>query len=357
MVVDNLTVGMNNKRVGRLSLDEKGNLYFSYAKSWLSDKNSRPISLSLPLTHDTYTGDKVYNFFQNLLPDSDSILGRIRQRLSIVSSHPFAILKEIGADCIGALSLQREKVSDDDFFKIKKKFLNVKELGEILRNYQVRPLGMTSDLDFRISLAGAQEKTAFLRFQDKWAIPLGTTPSTHIFKLPIGKINYNGIDLSNSCENEWLCLKLLDFFDVPVVSADLDCFDGQKVLIVKRFDRIWSKNNKLLRLPTEDFCQVFALSPDKKYETEGRVGIESIMNFLKASINAHNDRMHFFKSQILFWMLGAIDGHAKNFSIFIHKGGTFSLTPFYDVMSVYPLVAKGNLYLKKVKTAMAVIGK
>ena len=357
MVVDNLTVCLNNKRVGKLSLDDKGNLHFSYASSWLSDENSRPISLSLPLTQDTYTGEKVYNFFQNLLPDSDSILGRLRKRLFIVSSHPFAILKEIGADCVGALSLQREKISDDDFFKIKNKFLKEKELGEILRNYQARPLGMTNDLDFRISLAGAQEKTAFLRFQNKWAIPLKTTPSTHIFKLPIGKIEYSGIDLSDSCENEWLCLRLLDFFDVPVVSAALDCFDGQKVLIAERFDRAWAKNNRLIRLPTEDLCQVFALSPDKKYETEGKIGIESIMNFLKASVKAYDDRMNFFKVQVLFWMLGAIDGHAKNFSIFIHKGGTFSLAPFYDVMSVWPLVAKGNLSLKKVKMAMAVIGK
>ena len=315
MVVDNLTVCLNNKRVGKLLLDDKGNLHFSYASSWLSDENSRPISLSLPLTQDTYTGEKVYNFFQNLLPDSDSILGRLRKRLFIVSSHPFAILKEIGADCVGALSLQREKISDDDFFKIKNKFLKEKELGEILRNYQARPLGMTNDLDFRISLAGAQEKTAFLRLQDKWAIPLNTTPSTHIFKLPIGKIEYSGIDLSDSCENEWLCLRLLDFFDVPVVSAALDCFDGQKVLIVERFDRGWTKDNRLIRLPTEDLCQVFALSPDKKYETEGKIGIESIMNFLKASVKAHDDRMNFFKVQVLFWMLGAIDGHAKNFSI------------------------------------------
>ena len=67
MVVDNLIVCLNNKRVGKLLLDDKGNLHFSYASSWLSDENSRPISLSLPLTQDTYTGEKVYNFFQNLL--------------------------------------------------------------------------------------------------------------------------------------------------------------------------------------------------------------------------------------------------------------------------------------------------
>ena len=40
--------------------------------------------------------------------------------------------------------------------------------------------------DFRISLAGAQEKTALLRLNEKWMRPKGTTPTTHILKLPIG---------------------------------------------------------------------------------------------------------------------------------------------------------------------------
>ena len=42
--------------------------------------------------------------------------------------------------------------------------------------------------DFRISIAGAQEKTAFLRHQGKWCRPIGSTPTTHIFKLPLGLV-------------------------------------------------------------------------------------------------------------------------------------------------------------------------
>lgn len=42
--------------------------------------------------------------------------------------------------------------------------------------------------DFRISVAGAQEKTALLRIGNDWCIPKGITPTTHIIKLPIGEM-------------------------------------------------------------------------------------------------------------------------------------------------------------------------
>ena len=61
--------------------------------------------------------------------------------------------------------------------------------------------------DFRISLAGAQEKTALLRHEVQWLKPRGMTPTTHILKPPIGVLP-NDIDLSLSVENEYLCLKL-----------------------------------------------------------------------------------------------------------------------------------------------------
>lgn len=44
------------------------------------------------------------------------------------------------------------------------------------------PLGMQDEDDFRLSIAGAQEKTAFLQINKQWQLPLGPTPSSHIFK-------------------------------------------------------------------------------------------------------------------------------------------------------------------------------
>lgn len=143
-------------------------------------------------------------------------------------------------------------------------------LSNCLKATGEAPLGMAEDADFRISIAGAQEKTALLWYQDRWQRPLGSTPTSHIFKLPIGKIVQNNIDLSESCENEWLCLRIAKAFGFDVANADLATFGKKKVLVVQRFDRRWSKSGEwLLRLPQEDFCQALGIAPALKYESHG----------------------------------------------------------------------------------------
>src|SRR5690606_28390691 len=62
----------------------------------------------------------------------------------------------------------------------------------------------------------------------------------------------------------------------------------------------------------------------------------------------------FFKSQIIFWLIGATDGHGKNFSIFLKPGGGFALTPFYDVLSAQPVFDQKQIGNNKYKLAMSV---
>jgi serine/threonine-protein kinase HipA len=54
------------------------------------------------------------------------------------------------------------------------------------------------------------------------------------------------------------------------------------------------------------------------------------------------------------WTLAAIDGHAKNFSIFLRPGGGFELAPLYDVMSAQDLYAEKRIQRKDMKLAMSV---
>ncbi len=60
------------------------------------------------------------------------------------------------------------------------------------------------------------------------------------------------------------------------------------------------------------------------------------MTLLGTSSGPDRDRRTFFQAQVLFWMLRATDGHAKNFSIFLRPGGTYELSPLYDVLSCLP---------------------
>jgi serine/threonine-protein kinase HipA len=311
----------------------------------------------LPITDKTHKGDSVYNYFDNLLPDSKEIRARIQARFGAKTDQPFELLSLIGKDCAGAIQLMSDR-SEVDVKKIEGVPLDEAEIAEELRNYKTLPLGMSKDREFRISLAGAQEKTALLWHKNKWLRPVSTTPTTHILKLPIGKIEQSGIDLSDSIENEWLCLEIMREFGLTVPPLRIENFEDIKVLVIERFDRELAANKSwIIRHPVEDMCQANSIAPALKYENDGGPGISIIMKTLQSSLYPESDRRNFMKSVFLFWMMGAIDGHAKNFSIFLKQGGRFCSTPLYDVISAYPIIAKRQIESQKIKMAMALHGK
>jgi serine/threonine-protein kinase HipA len=82
--------------------------------------------------------------------------------------------------------------------------------------------------------------------------------------------------------------------------------------------------------------------------------MKRILKLLKGSDEPGADRRLFLKAQILFWLLGATDGHAKNFSIFLRSGGQFVLALLYDVMSAQPAFDAKQLSRNKMKLAMPV---
>ncbi len=350
-----LNVFLNDRIVGRLEKTNSGQMQFSYDSSWLNFEQSLPISLSMPLTSNVYMGEVVESYFRNLLPDSQLILNRIRSRLRISSTHPFDLLASIGRDCVGALQFLKptetpEKIECD------KKELSDSEIEQMISDYQTSPLGMNPDDDFRISIAGAQEKTALLRVGGQWYLPLGSMPTTHIFKLPIGVVNH--LDLTQSCENEWLCLQLASAFGFPVPDAQIVRFGHSEALVIQRFDReIDLKKNAIKRLPTEDMCQALGVGADFKYEADGGPGIEDIFKLLKGSLQASQDCQLFFAMQVFSWFIEAPDAHAKNYSIYLKENGLYCLTPFYDLLSASPLIANGSLQANKVKLAMGISGK
>ncbi|MDT8283292.1 MAG: type II toxin-antitoxin system HipA family toxin [Gammaproteobacteria bacterium] len=349
---------MNGIHVGDLTKSASGALAFTYRSEWLTTAGARPITLSMPLQHRAYSGEIVYNYFDNLLPDNNQIRDRIQARFKVPSSHPFDLLSAIGMDCVGAVQMVSNDDEPHDVRRIEGEPLSDVQIAQLLKNYRTAPLGMVEGdgCEFRISIAGAQEKTALLWKNNAWHRPTGTTPTTHIFKLPIGKIEHSGMDLSDSCENEWLCLKIAEAFELPVCHAEVVMFDGAKALVVERFDRR-PGDGWIMRLPQEDMCQALGVSPNIKYESDGGPAIEAIMRFLLQSREAKHDRALFLKSQVLFWLLAAIDGHAKNFSVFIEPDGRFRMTPLYDIMSAHPLLANKQLQAKKIKMAMAISGK
>jgi serine/threonine-protein kinase HipA len=334
---------------------------FVYAREWLASRSARPLSLSMPLTERAgYKGPVVERYFENLLPDSGQIRRRIGQHVGAHSDTAFDLLEKIGRDCVGALQLTVEREPAPNVRTINASPISIDEIGQLLlKTSGSRTFGAPElDDDFRLSIAGAQEKTALLFQNGHWFRPHGATPSTHILKLPLGLLP-GGIDLRTSIENEWLCAQILSAYGVPTAKCSVAKFAGQKALVVERFDRRLSGDGSwIIRLPQEDFCQALGVAPTQKYQADGGPGIEPIMNTLLGSEVAEEDRKDFFRTQILFWMLCAIDGHAKNFSLFLNAGGSYRLTPRYDVLSAHNTLGTkaGALSPHKVKMAMVVRG-
>lgn len=359
-----LAVWMNGEKAGTWSIDPSGTHVFAYAGDWPASEHARPISLSMPLRPPDvpYRGPAVEAFFDNLLPDSPMIRKRHQSRFGAPTMEAYDLLAEMGRDCVGALQLLRPGEGPGKVKSIEGEPLTEAEVAAALRATVSPPIPGQSDPEgFRLSLAGAQEKTAFLRHKGRWHRPLGATPTTHIFKLPMGdRIGKDALDLSASVEIEWLCGRIVTAFGIPVAAAEIGRFEAEKVLIVERFDRALSKDKTWwVRLPQEDMCQALAVPLGRKYEAEGGPGMEEILKFLLGSREAHADRRMFLKAQVLFWLLAAVDGHARNFSLFIGRGGAFRLAPLYDVISVHPILGHGRNRLapEKAKLAMAVRGK
>lgn len=349
---------LNDRLVGRLSKQPSGAIDFAYDPTWLAWEHAMPVSLSLPLREARYIGAPVAAVFENLLPDSDQIRRRVAERVGAAGVDAYSLLSAIGRDCVGAMQFVPDDDRTDGAAGISGTVVGDGEIADMLANLKRAPLGVGADIDedFRISIAGAQEKTALLRYKDQWLRPHGRTPTTHIFKPQIGQIQTAAgtIDLSDSVENEYYCLKLMEAFGLPANKVEIAIFGDRKVLVIERFDRTWTRDGRLIRLPQEDCCQALSVPPTRKYQSEGGPGVVAIADLLRGSDDPLDDQLAFFKSQIIFWLIGATDGHAKNFSLFLRPGGRFRLTPFYDVLTAQPSLDARQIRHNGFKLAMSV---
>lgn len=322
----------------------------------MSAASAFPVSSNLPLSQQKWRGGPVIAAFDNLLPDAEGELrANIAQRIGASGTDVFSLLSSLGRDCVGALQFLPEgEVPEVGIMTYD--MTSPDEMAGNLKNLANAPLGLSENEDFRISIAGAQEKTAYLRVQDGWARPQGTTPTSHIFKTPIGILpGPEQIDLSDSVENELFCMTLAREIGLSTASVSRIELPDQKALAIERFDRRWA-GGVLTRLPQEDLCQSLGIPSALKYQKVGGPGIRQIMEVLRESDHAAEDRETFFRAQIFFFLIGASDGHAKNFSLRLGPRGRFTLAPLYDILSIAPVVQAGRLQRKRYRLAMSIDG-
>ncbi len=339
----------NGRRLGRLLRTSSG-LSLEYDPEWLSWDGATPVSLSLPLGPAAHRGERVLRFLDNLLPDSEGMRARLASRVDAPDTHPFTLLECLGRCSAGALTFVPDGEDPGAAGAASGRPLSDAEVGTLLAQLDRRPLGVGPR--FRISLAGAQRKTALLLQDGVWRLPLGFTPTTHILKPQTGSVM--GVDFSRSVENEFLCLRLASAFGLAVARARIADFAEARALVVERFDRRWTEDGRLLRIPHEDCAQALGVPTRRKYEMDGGPGFGELLGLLEGSVHPDADRRSFLRAQIVFWLLAAVDGHAKNYSLRLLPAGQFRLAPLYDIVSVQPGLSRGELPADDAMMSLAV---
>lgn len=329
-----LDLYINGKRVAEW---EKSSSTLVYDDEWIQKEYAFPISHSLPITQKEHSGEHVQYYFTNLLPDDGEAREKIQNQSDAPSTDPFDLLKATGDDVAGGIQfIDPDDPVPEEPFRIhakgteepRKKKLNDQEIKDQLNDLDENPLGITEDGRFRLSLAGQQNKTGFLKYQNEWYLPQGPVPTTHIFK---PEIDMKG----DSISNEYFCMKLADALELPVPNVEIAEFNGKRCLIIERFDRHWEGQN-LYRLHNEDFCQALQFGPGQRYENKNGPSLEDCAELLRQSDQPKKDHRTFFRAQVFNWLIGNIDGHAKNFSIRWRANRSFVMAPLYDLVSIEP---------------------
>jgi len=309
---------------------ERGELSFIYDESWRQRDDAYPLSLSMPLVQRDHADAVVRPYLEGLLPDNEAILQAWGRRFGVSARNAFSLLRHVGEDVAGAArfvppqaveaALQRagaiEWIDEADI---------AARLRDLARDHSAwRQSGDPG----QFSLAGAQPKTALYRAGERWGLPSGAMPTTHILKPPT-------IGLDHFAENEHLCLRLAQELEVSAANSEVRLFEDQLAIVVERYDRE-VLDGQVVRVHQEDMCQAIGISPRIKYEAEGGPGVEPIVRLLRDRSSAPAADVDRFIAALAFnWVIGGSDAHAKNYSVLIATGQV-RLAPLYDLVSLLP---------------------
>ncbi|MDP4840521.1 MAG: HipA N-terminal domain-containing protein, partial [Alphaproteobacteria bacterium] len=222
-----LTVFLHGIQIGKLYSLKDGELSFAYNKSYLITPKASKLSASLPLQEAPFDHGPTFAFFTGLLPD-EYVRRRLARYLGLSEKNTFALLKEIGGECAGAVSLYPEDQSPDKQIKSTYRILENPEAHDILSHLDKRPM-LAGEDDIRISGAGAQNKLIISLIRDKVAIPTGNAPSTHIIKPAIK-------DIAHSVHNEFFCMKLAKAVGLPVPEVYIRWLEHEPYYLIERYD-------------------------------------------------------------------------------------------------------------------------
>ena len=335
-MIEELHAISQGRRMGVVQWDRRRDrLSFRYDDAWRGDPEAFPLSLSMPFAATDHRHATIDAFLWGLLPDNDGVLKRWGERFHVSSRNAFRLLMHVGEECAGAVQLVQPEKADEWLGAPpggRVKWLSDAEIAErmslLLKDHSATRISTDQG---RFSLAGAQPKTA-LHYDpkgDRWGVPSGNIPTTHIIKPSTG-------DFDGYAENEHFCMTLARKLGLSAASSIIRHFGDVPAIIVERYDRLRS-GTKVLRIHQEDMCQALARMPHMKYQNQGGPSAPEIMQLIRQHSSAREtDVQRFLDALILNWLIAGTDAHAKNYSLLIASRGQTRLAPLYDVASSLP---------------------
>ena len=331
---DLLVAVANGRKMGEVHY-QTNRLAFRYATEWQANPEAFPISLSMPLVSAEHGHRTVEAFLWGLLPDNDGVLERWGRRFQVSPSNPFRLLEHVGEDCAGAVQFVRPERVDEIMAAGDSpvvQWLNDQEMDlrirTVIEDASATRLGGDAG---QFSLAGAQPKTAlyFDQRNNRWGVPEGRTPTTHILKPATGVFD-------GHVENEHFCLQLAASLGFPTAQSSVKHWAGVPVIVLERFDRL-EREGVIRRIHQEDFCQAAGIRPQIKYQNQGGPSPKQIGEILRTCSSApEEDSIRFADALIFSWLTSGTDAHAKNYAMLIAGEGGARLAPLYDLASALP---------------------
>ena len=322
MILETLNVFFSQARIGSLCIDENRRFSFQYSKSWIDSPDGFQLSISLPMQNAVFSSDQVKSFFSNLLPES-TVRKLIAKQLGVSDKNDFMLLKRIGGECAGAITILPESEMPESPNQYRYRSLSDDELADLIKQIPSRPL-LAGEKGIRISLAGAQEKLALLHKNSLFYIPINGAPSNYILKPGMAHFH-------SSIENECFCMMLANAVHLNVPPVSILRQQRQKALLIKRYDRIYD-HDVVKRLHQEDFCQAMGLSHELKYQADGGPGLKMCFDLVRDySANPIKDIQQLMQWVFFNYLIGNMDAHAKNLSL-LYTAKQIRLAPLYDIM-------------------------
>jgi serine/threonine-protein kinase HipA len=319
-----LSIYWDRQLVGALRLDEHGDMSFQYDPAWLTDAGAGALSASLPKQESPFSRRACRPFFGGLLPEEVQ-REAVAQALGISKGNDFALLKALGGDVAGALTLWPEgEMPPAPQRSGEAQVLGENALVDLLDTLPKRPFLAGKD-GLRLSLAGAQSKIPIVLVGNEIALPAPGQATTHILKPPIQRF-------PATTENEALVMRLAAAIGLSVAPVEARAVSGRTFLLVTRYDREVDPTGRVQRIHQEDFCQALEIPTEHKYASEGGPTFKSSFELLRrCATRPAIEVLKLLDAAIFNLIVGNADAHGKNYSLLYRQDDTI-LAPLYDLL-------------------------